>query len=141
MRAWVFFLLGAALLRGDLASVKAEPNLEKRSELAIVNANEAIDVARKAMTDGQEQQFNTSVDEVLASVELAYASLEQTGKEASRKPKYFKRAELGVRSLLRRIKGLEQDASIDDRPKVTAAREKIQDIHEKLLFSIMERKK
>jgi hypothetical protein len=78
----------------DLAGVKTEPNLEKRSELALENANAALDQAREAYTGGDLAKLRMELDEVGDSVDLAYQSLEETGKDARRNPKFFKRAEL-----------------------------------------------
>ncbi len=41
------------LLDADLAHVKAEPNLEKRSKLALDNAETALRWARVSYTDGE----------------------------------------------------------------------------------------
>ena len=62
--------MGCALLRADLAGVKAEPNLEKRSRAALENAERALRDSRKAYQDGDFQQTKVFLDEVRESVEL-----------------------------------------------------------------------
>ena len=60
-----------SIVRADLARVKLEPNLEKRSELALIEANTAIDEAKKAY-EGDATDFPARVDEIRQAVELSY---------------------------------------------------------------------
>ena len=46
MRLAVLSLLLIGILRADLDAVRSEPNLEKRSEKAMLNAEAALDSAR-----------------------------------------------------------------------------------------------
>src|SRR5262245_36578165 len=108
----------ALALAFDLAAVKSEPNLEKRSDRALDNANVALDAARDAYNNGDYDQSQAQLDEVGASVDLAYESLTQTGKDPRRSPKWFKRAELRTRELLRRLEGLRDTVSFADRDRV-----------------------
>src|SRR5258708_13395813 len=80
------------LLAFDLGSIKNEPNLEKRSELALDYANTALDQAREAYVAGDIAKTEAALGELRESVELAYQSLEGTGKDARRSPKSFKPA-------------------------------------------------
>ena len=98
---WILMLT----LAFDLATIKSEPNLEKRSELALTNANAALDSARDAYNKGDLDRTETNLHEVLDSVDLAYQSLSDTGKDP-RKDRFFKQAELKTRALLRRAGGL-----------------------------------
>lgn len=124
----------------DLANVKSEPNLEKRSELALSNANTALDSARDAYTRGDLDKTQTNLGEVLDSVKLAYQSLSDTGKDP-RKNRFFKRAELRTRELLRRLEGLGQTMSFMDRGTVEKVRDQVSEIQDKLLKGIMSKKK
>jgi len=137
-----FFLLSLIItgsLQADLAQVRAEPNLEKRSELALDYANTAIDQAKKAYEEAT-PQFPEHIQEVRQAVELSYESLQNTGKAARRSPKYFKRAEMRIRSLLKRLDNLEQQVSVDDREPIQAARKRISEVHEQVLLDIMSKK-
>ena len=124
----------------DLAGVKSEPNLEKRSDRALDNANVALDAARDSYTRGEYDQSQTQLDEVGASVDLAYDSLQQTGKDPRRSGK-FKQAEMRIRELLRRLEGLRQMVSFSDRPAVDKLRDHVSSIHDNLLDGIMSRRK
>ena len=76
----------------DLAAIKMEPNLERRSERALENASAAMDTARDASIAGDTAKVKAGVEELRDSVELAYQSLVDSGKSARRNPKFFKSA-------------------------------------------------
>ena len=56
-------------------------------------------------------------------------------------PKFFKRAELSTRQLLRRIEGLAQSMSYEDRVAAEKLRDRVAAIHDDLLQGIMAKKK
>lgn len=134
------FALLIVLAFVDMGSVKAEPDLNRRSELALVNADEKIDDARKAYEAGDEAAQQADMQEVADSVAVCYQALEKTGSEP-RKSKYYKRAELKVSALMRRLSAFRDDVSFDFRPNVEAALKRLSDIHDELLSDIMSRKK
>ncbi len=136
----VILALNDILAFADLAAVKAEPDLNRRSELALMNADEKIDAARQAYQSGNEAEEAADIQEVAESVTLCYASLEQT-RGAPRKNKYYKRAELKVSALMRRLSGFRDEVSFDFRPRVDGVLKSISDIHDELLSDIMSRKK
>jgi hypothetical protein len=124
----------------DLAGLKAEPDLNRRSELALTNADEDIDQARKAYQEGDQAAVEAAIRELSESVTLSYDALQQTH-TAPRKSKYYKRAELKVSALMRRLAGLRDEVSFDFRPPVDAALKTLSDVHDELLSEIMSRKK
>ena len=125
----------------DLESIRQEANLERRSERAMDNASAALDVARAAYTAGKQEDLRKSIEEVAASADLAYDSLNESGKDARRSPKFFKKAELSARQLLRRIDGFKDSMSFDERPIIERARERVNSVHEELIRMIMAPKK
>ncbi len=127
-------------LAADLAGVRNEPNLERRSDLALDNANMALTAARAAYMAGDLNQTKANFDEVQDSVELAYKSLEETGKSPRRNPKFFKRAEMSTRQLLRRLDGMLDSMSVDDRGLIERVRLRVSEIHDNLLTGLMEKK-
>lgn len=130
-----------ATLAFDLSSVKSEPNLERRSERALDYANSALDAARDDYNAGNVDKSATELEEVQASVDLAYESLSDTGKDPHRDPKFFKRAELRTRELLRRLEGLAPGMSGVDRGTLEKVRERIAAVHDNLLNGILSKKK
>lgn len=133
---WILILA----LAFDLAAVKSEPNPEKRSERALDNASVALDAARDAYSQGDLDKAQNELDEVCDSVELAYQSLTGTGKDPHRSPRFFKRAELRTRELLRRLEGFGQSMSFSDRGRLEKVRDQISVIHDNLLKGIMGKK-
>jgi hypothetical protein len=134
--------LGAAVAwPADLKQAQAEPNLEKRSKLALENAAAALQSARDAYREGDNDKTAALAAEVQVSVELAYTSLEQTRKDPRKNPKWFKSAEMRTRDLLRKIESFQQDMSFTDRPLLDKLKEKTQQVHDSLLLGLMEGKK
>lgn len=135
------FAIGAVAFAAGLDDVRAEPNLEKRSKLAIEYADSAIDSARKLYAAGDYKAALSSLAEVSEAADLSSESLAATGKNARKHPKPFKKAELGIRELLRRLKGLELDFGVDDRESILAVERHLQKIHDDLIAQIMSKRK
>ena len=96
------FALLVFLAFADLDAARSEPDLNRRSELALMNADEKIDQARQAYQAGNEAAEEAAIQEVAESVTLSYDSLEKTH-GAPRKSRFYKRAELKVSALMRRL--------------------------------------
>lgn len=122
---------------GDLAALRSEPDPQKRSDKAMQYAARAVDEARETYRAGGIDQAKAALNEVREAVNISYASLEESGKDARRSPKHFKRAELKIRELLRRLRGLSAEADVDDRPAFDAVVSRLQEIHDELLAAIM----
>ena len=133
--------LMVAFLALDLGAVRQEPNLERRSELALENAGAALMDAREAYQAGDLEKTKAEASEVEESVTLAYDSLRDTGKDPRRNPKFFKRAEMTTRELLRRLDGVIEAMSVQDREILSVVRDRVSDIHDDLLNGIMRKKK
>jgi len=139
MVAGVFLCSQAA--NADIQTAKDEPNLEKRSDRALDNMRQALEAAREAAKNNDEQTLKTAMQEVVDSAELSYQSLEESGKAARANPKHFKRAELATSEILRRMDGLENQISFELRSMVESARKRITEINDKLVFEIMTKSK
>lgn len=124
----------------DIATVKTEPDANRRSELALLNADEKMDEARQAYQAGNEGAEVAAIQELAESVTLSYDSLEQAHGEP-RKSKYYKHAELKVSALMRRLSGFRDEVNFEFRPRVEAVLKKLSDIHDELISDIMSRKK
>ncbi len=133
-------LLALLLAFADIAAVKSEPDLNRRSELALANADQAIDEARKASQAGDDKALEAALQEVDESVAVCVDALEQTH-SAPRKSKYYKRAEMKMNALLRRLTGLQDRVGYESRDRVTAIIKKLSDAHDELLSEIMSKKK
>lgn len=116
IRLSALLLLSTLLGAADLSVVKTEPNLEKRSEKALVYANDVLAAMRAELDKNNVDKIKDHLRELEATVDLSIDSLKATGKNARRNPKYFKRAELRLRELQRRLETFRRDMSFDDRP-------------------------
>jgi Zn-dependent M28 family amino/carboxypeptidase len=120
--------------------VKAEPDLEKRSELALANADHAIDEARQAYNSGNDQAQQAALNEVKEFVEASYDALEHSNKNP-RRSKYYKNAEMKVRALMRRLTSFREEVGFETRQSVDAVLKKLSDVHDQLINDVMSKKK
>ncbi|MBZ5725544.1 MAG: hypothetical protein LAP87_11140 [Acidobacteriia bacterium] len=127
--------------RADLKQAQAEPNLEKRSALALNNAAAVYKAARAAYMQGDTDELARDAAEIQESVSLAYTSLTQTGKNPRRSPKWFKKAEIETRDLARKLEAFQQEMSYVDRPLLDAVKARVQQVHDDLLLGLMEGKR
>jgi hypothetical protein len=133
-------LLTVGTARADLKQALAEPNLEKRSKLALDNAAIAFTALREAYQKGNNEQVEAYAAEIGESVDLAYTSLEQTGKNPRKSPKWFKQAEIDTRTLLRKLEGFQQDMNFADRQLLDKVKARVQEVHDELLTGLLEGK-
>jgi len=134
------YVLALLMAFADITAVKSEPDLEKRSELALANADHAIDEAREAYNAGNDKAQMAALMEVQESVETSYDALEHTNK-APRRSKYYKNAELKVRALMRRLTSFREEVSFETRQSVDAVIKKLSDVHDQLVSDVMSKKK
>jgi hypothetical protein len=140
MKTFILILACCGAALADIAAVKAEPNLERRSQLAIDTAETALAAAKQSYDEGKLDTFRSQVKEVGDLAELSYTALEKTGKRARRSPKWFKRAEQRLLVLIRRVDSFEKDVSIEDRDLVSAVKKRVNEVHDNLLHDIMTKK-
>ncbi len=123
-----------------LEKAKTEPNLEKRSRLLLENAETALDQAREAYGSGNVQEAGSLLDEVRDSTVLAAEALRETGKDPRKSPKWFKRAEIQTRKLMRKLEVFRNDMSVSDRPLLQDVLAQVTKVHDELLTGVMEGK-
>lgn len=139
-----YLILLAALcsvLQADMTAVKSESNLERRSERALQNAFNELDVAKKAYKESDDKGFRAALTEIRESVDLCYRSLQDTGKAARRSPKYFKRAQMKLHDLAKRLDTFEKDVILDERPPVIEVKKRVDELEDQILLEIMTKKK
>ena len=142
--AWgilLVLLVAGGVARAELDQARAEPNLEKRSKLALDNADAALRAARTDYRSGDAAATATKMKEVQDSVDLAYMSLTDTGKNPRKSPKYFKQAEMATRELGRKLDDFQHEMSYNDRASLDAVKARIQQVHDDLLTGLMEGRK
>jgi multidrug resistance efflux pump len=138
--ALALLLVPAGVLRADLKRAMAEPNLEKRSGLALDNAAAALKAAREAYDKNDSDLTAKDAAEIQESVDLAYDSLVQSGKNP-RNSSWCKKAEIATRDLSRRLESFQEQMSYSDRPMLDAVKADVQKVHDDLLMGVMEGRK
>jgi hypothetical protein len=113
------------------------PNLEQQARVSIDRAEKALSEARQAYAKHELDLTKALVKEVQSDVEAAQAALNETGKDARRKPKQFKYGEVKTRELLRHLSSFENELDLDDRGIIAQARASIQEVHDSWLLGIM----
>ncbi len=134
------FVLALLIAFADISAVKSEPDLEKRSELALANADHAIDEARQAYNSGNDLAQQAALNEVKEFVEVSYDALEHSNKNP-RRSKYYKNAEMKVRALMRRLTSFREEVGFETRQSVDAVLKKLSDVHDQLINDVMSKKK
>ena len=137
---WVVALILFACRAADLDAVRAEPDLEKRSDRAMDVAEKTLGSARDLYGAGDYKKALAGLEEIRLSVDLARDSLIES-KKSPRKSKYFKRAELRMHGLSRHLEEFSRECAVDDRPAVEALVAHVNQIHDDLLSGILEKKK
>ena len=146
MRRTILMLLvlgllpAAGLLHADLKAALAERDLGKRSKLALDNAGSALKAAREAYQKGDNAALAAAALEIEESTSLAWDSLESTGKNPRKSPRWFKHAEIETRNLLKKLDTLQHDLGFEDRPVLDKAKARLQKVHDDLLKGVMEGK-
>ncbi len=133
-------LPGVTPLRADLKAALAEHDLGRRSKLALDNAGAAMKAAREAYQQGDSKAVSVAAKEIQESVDLAWDSLESTGKNPRKSPRWFKQAEIETRNLLKKLETLQHDMGFEDRPLLDSAKARLQKVHDDLLTGLMEGK-
>lgn len=126
---------------GDLESIKAQTNLERRSEMALAFADNALAEAKAAWRQGETKVFLARLDDVREAVVLSLDSLQKTGRPPNKLVKWYKSAELKTRELSRRLESFAEEVSLEDRAAVQKVDERVQAVHEEFLLGALSRKK
>jgi len=128
------FVLASSLLIGQSAEdeVKNEPNPGKRSEMAMEVANRSLDEARESYLGGDVKKGDAEIIEIETLADECLSSVEQ-----AKKYRYWKKAELKIRQLTRRVESLSNDIDYDQRGKAQELRAHLDQVHDKLLAGVM----
>jgi hypothetical protein len=126
-------LLGASSWGQNLTTeLKAEHDPGRRSEKALEFADEAFDNARASYTKGEVHKGDEQLDNMTAAVKECADAL-----NTARKAKYYKKAELRVAGLQRRMQDLLNDLGIQERGWAEYTSQKLEEMHELILEGVM----
>ncbi len=130
------------LLTGSVSSRAADQPLTnqtledrdpgRRTDRLLASAEAAFDNARVFYGKGEIQNGDAQLEEMLNVLRGCADSL-----DAMRKSKFYKKAELRVASLQRRMQGLVEDVGVEDRGWAEYTQRKLEEVHEQLLSGVM----
>jgi hypothetical protein len=135
IQASVLLLGFASLMQAGqslLAELEAERDPARRSDKALTFADAAFDNAREFYTKGEIKKGDAELENMTNALKECVGSL-----QAAHKARFYKKAELKVAYLQRRMKDLLDDLSIQQRGWAEYTQRKLDDIHDKLLEGVM----
>jgi hypothetical protein len=128
----VLLLTGVLHAQTLLAEIRAERDPAKRSEKALSLADNAFDNARDDYGKGNIHKGDADLENMMTALEECLSSL-----DTANKAKYFKKAEMNVAVLQRRLKSLVDDIGVQQRGWAEYTQRKLDELHDKLLDGVM----
>lgn len=132
--ASLVFLVCACTVQSQsfLTELQAEQNPQRRSEKALVLADTAFDNARDFYQKGDIDKGDAQLENMTKALNTCVESLNE-----AHKGKFYKKAEMNVAALQRRMEGLLTDLSVQRRGWAEYTSRKLEEIHDKLLNGVM----
>jgi hypothetical protein len=115
-----------------LAELKLQHDPAKRSEMALGFADELFDNARSSYVKGEISKGDADLESMTKALNACLDSLATANKSRS-----YKKAEMKVAYLQRRLSDLVNDMSIQERGWAEFTSRKLDEIHDKLLNGVM----
>ncbi len=115
-----------------MLELSAEPNAGKRAEKALLVADSAFDSAHDLYAKGDVHNADAQLDDMTLALSECVHSL-----QSIHKPGLYKKAELKVSDLQRRLSGLLDNINLDERGWAEYTSRKLDEIHDKLLTGVM----
>ena len=129
----LFVMVSSAMLAQSLlGNLNQERDPVKRSELALSLAGESFDSARDFYHIGAMEKGDAALENMTSALDACVQSL-----ALSNKAKFYKKAELRVAYLQRRMSGLVEDLGVQERGWAEQTRRKLEIIHDKILDGVM----
>ncbi len=139
-RSILFVFIIATLAWADLASIKENPAADKRALLALDHAGKTLSNIRENLAKTNLTSLKVQLDEFSAAMELTVDSLAATGKSPAKSPNLFKKTEMQLRIYMRKLKTLEHDLNVEERPLITPVIARVEEIQDNLVQGIMKKK-
>jgi hypothetical protein len=136
MRTGFLFMIAWLPIHGQsfIAELKAEHDPARRSEKALTFADTAFDGARDFYNQGEIQKGDARLEDMTNALNECVSSL-----AVAHKARFYKKAELKVAYLQRRMQGLLDDIEIQRRGWAEYTQRKLEEIHDRLLDGVMQK--
>ena len=128
----LFAMLSSVMPAQSLLEINQERNPEKRSEMALTYADEALDNARDYYLKGAMSKGDAALENMTHALDACMQSLAMENKA-----KFYKKAELKIAYLQRRLSGVISDISIQQRGWAEQTQRRVEEIHDKILDGVM----
>jgi hypothetical protein len=115
--------------------LRMERDPGRRSDKALMLADQSFDGARGFYEKGDIHKGDAQLDDMTIALHECVESLETLHHAAT----HYKKAELHVAELQRRLRGLLEDLSMQDRGWAEYTARKIDEIHDQLLAGVMKK--
>jgi hypothetical protein len=112
--------------------VTSEHNPGKRSEIALASADRLLDEARSHYKAGETQRGEEELDLIRRLADECFSSAQE-----AHKSKYWKKAEMRIAALSRRVHSLAEELDYTQREKANQLAEHLDHIRDKLLAGVM----
>lgn len=135
MSALRFLILTLAIslyAQSPVAELKMEHDPVRRAEKAVVLAETAFDNARAFYDKGEIEKGDAQLEDMMNALNECVSALNTT-----HKAKFYKRPEMKVAYLQRRMSGLLDDLGIQVRGWAEYTQRKLEEVHDKLLEGAM----
>jgi hypothetical protein len=122
----------SASAQSFLAELKLERDPGKRADLALSFADESFDSAKTNYHKGEIHLGDVALENMTFALNACVESV-----AAANKAKFYKKSEMKVAMLQRRLSGLLDDLSVTERGWAEQTARRIEEIHSKLLDGVM----
>lgn len=137
MRQALAILLAAIPLYAQTAiqaELKAEPNASRRVEKSLALAEQSFATADDSYNKGDVHKGDAELDDMMTALRICLDSL-----DAAHKGGLWKKAELRVALLQRKLNGLLDNIGVEQRGWAEYTGRKLDEVHDKMLEGVMQR--
>jgi hypothetical protein len=120
--------------QSSLVGLTAEHDAAKRSKKALIFAGVAFDNADEFYAKGEIEKGDAQLEDMTNALNECIGSL-----TAARKPSLYKKPELEVAYLQRRMPGLVDGIAVQNRGWAEYTERKLEEIHDRLLAGVMKK--
>jgi hypothetical protein len=128
----LFAMLGSVSPAQSLLEISQERDPAKRSELALAFADEALDHARDFYRQGAMEKGDAALENMTTALDTCMQSL-----TTSNKARLYKKAELKIAYLQRRLAGVVSDLNVQERGWAEQMQRRVEEIRGKILDGVM----
>lgn len=115
-----------------ISEIKAEHDPAKRADKALTLADTAFDSAHDYYNKGEVHKGDAELEDMMTALEECVSSL-----DTAHKARFYKKAEMNVALLQRRMQGLVDDIALQQRGWAVYVQRKLDQVHDKLLDGVM----